>query len=47
LDFDGALAIWLLDEGKGNKVEDVSGNKNHGVLTDGKPKWVNGKFGKP
>ena len=46
LNFDGALAIWLLDEGKGGDVEDISGNDNDGAFAHGKPKWVAGKFGK-
>ena len=45
LDFDGALGIWLLDEGKGDDVEDFSGNDNGGSFAQGKPKWVDGKFG--
>ncbi len=45
LDFDGALGIWLLDEGKGDDVEDFSGNDNGGSFEQGKPKWVAGKFG--
>ena len=39
------IAVWLFEEGKGNKVEDVSGNGHDGKLT-GKPKWVGSKFGK-
>ncbi|MDE0298162.1 MAG: LamG domain-containing protein [Candidatus Poribacteria bacterium] len=46
LDFDGALGIWLLDEGKGGDIEDISGNDNGGAFAHGKPKWVAGKFGK-
>ena len=46
LDLDGALAIWLFDEGKGNDVEDISGNDNGGAFARGKPKWVAGKFGR-
>jgi hypothetical protein len=46
LDLDGVLAIWLLDEGGGNKVEDFSGNDNGGAFAHGKPKWVAGKFGR-
>ena len=45
LDLDGALGIWLLDEGRGNDVEDFSGNDNGGAFAQGKPKWVDGKFG--
>jgi arabinan endo-1,5-alpha-L-arabinosidase len=40
-----AVGIWLLDEGKGQIVEDYSGNGNDGKLT-GTVKWSpNGKFG--
>ena len=46
LNFDGALAIWLLDEGRGVDVEDFSGNDNGGAFGQGKPEWVDGKFGK-
>ena len=46
LNFDGALAIWLLDEGRGIDVEDFSGNDNGGAFAQGNPKWVDGKFGK-
>ena len=46
LNFEGALAIWLLDEGSGVDVEDFSGNDNGGAFAQGKPKWVDGKFGK-
>jgi hypothetical protein len=46
LDFDDAVAIWLLDEGKGVDVEDFSGNDNGGAFAQGNPKWVDGKFGK-
>lgn len=37
--------LWLLDEGKGDKVEDSSGNGNTGTLVNG-AKWALGKFGK-
>ncbi len=46
LNFDGALAIWLLDEGQGVDVEDFSGNDNGGAFAQGNPKWVDGKYGK-
>ena len=38
-----AMAIWLLDEGKGNVINDSSGNENHGELKSGK--WVDGPAG--
>jgi hypothetical protein len=40
-----AVAVWLLDEGAGDTVKDISENANDGKIT-GKPKWVDGKFGK-
>ena len=44
LDLKGAVAVWLFDEGKGDKVADASGNGNDGELVHN-PKWVEGKFG--
>ena len=46
LNLDGALGIWLLDEGSGDEVGDFSGNDSGGTFARGKPKWVDGKFGK-
>ena len=43
IDFETARGIWLLDEGKGDKIEDISGNENHGELQGGK--WVKGPDG--
>ena len=43
IDFETARGIWLLDEGKGDKISDVSGNENHGELQGGK--WVKGPDG--
>jgi len=40
-----AAGVWLFDEGKGQKAEDISGNDNHGELVKN-PAWVKGKFGK-
>ena len=40
-----AVALWLFEEGAGDKVKDTSENKNDAVIT-GNAKWVNGKFGK-
>ena len=39
-----AVGIWLLDEGRGDLAEDLSGNGHDGQIqgTD----WVDGKFGK-
>jgi hypothetical protein len=45
LDIESAVAIWLFDEGAGDKASDSSGNGNDGNLTNG-PEWVDGKFGK-
>ncbi len=46
LELKDVVAIWLLDEGTGNKVTDSSGNGNDGAFAVGNPKWVDGKFGK-
>ncbi len=43
IDFETARGIWLLDEGKGDVINDISGNENHGELQGGK--WVNGPDG--
>ena len=43
VDFETARGIWLLDEGKGDKIEDISGNENHGELQGGK--WIKGPDG--
>ena len=43
-DLEGAVAIWLLDEGRGNTVSDSTDNDHKGGF-EGKPKWVEGKFG--
>ena len=43
IDFETARGIWLLDEGKGDVIEDISGNDNHGELQGGK--WVKGPDG--
>ena len=43
IDFETARGIWLLDEGKGDKIEDISGHENHGELQGGK--WVKGPDG--
>lgn len=45
LDTDGLVGAWLLDEGKGNAVTDASDNGLDGEIAQGKPKWVEGKFG--
>jgi len=44
LDSQMICGIWLFDEGKGNVVEDSSGNGFSGELK-GDLKWVKGKFG--
>ena len=38
-----AMAIWLLDEGDGDVINDSSGNENHGELQGGK--WIDGPSG--
>ena len=43
IDFGTARGIWLLDEGDGNLINDISGNENHGELQGGE--WVDGPNG--
>ena len=43
IDFETARGIWLLDEGDGNVINDMSGNENHGELKSGT--WVEGPDG--
>ena len=45
VDPETAVGVWLFDEGKGDTAKDSSGKGNHGTLM-GKPKWIDGKFGK-
>jgi hypothetical protein len=41
---DGLVGCWLMNEGSGNKVYDLSGNRHDGTLTNG-PTWKSGKHG--
>jgi len=41
----GLVACWLLNEGSGGQVFDLSGNGNHGTFSTTPPTWVSGKFG--
>ncbi len=41
----GLVGYWLLNEGSGNKVGDLSGNGNTGTFTGTAPSWSSGKFG--
>ncbi len=43
IDFGTARGIWLLDEGQGDVINDISENDNHGELQGGK--WVKGPNG--
>ena len=43
IDFSTARGIWLLDEGEGTVINDMSGNENHGELQGGE--WVEGPDG--
>ena len=45
VDMTGVVAIWLLDEGTGDRVTDASGNAHDGGFASGEPQWVVGKFG--
>lgn len=38
------VGIWMLDEGKGEQINDLTENHNDGTV-NGNAKWVNGKFG--
>jgi hypothetical protein len=40
----GLMGCWLMNEGSGNRISDLSGNGNHGILMNG-PLWVPGKVG--
>lgn len=40
---DGLVAAYFMNEGSGNKAFDLSGNGNHGTITNAL--WVPGKFG--
>ena len=44
IDPDTVVGVWLFDEGKGNVATDASENGLDGEF-EGKPKWVEGKFG--
>lgn len=41
---ENVMGMWLLDEGKGDKVLDSSGNENEGKMMGAK--WTDGKFEK-
>ena len=38
------VGSWFFDDGKGNEVEDSSGNGYHGDM-EGDFKWIDGQFG--
>jgi len=40
----GLVACWLMNEGSGNRIYDLSGNKNDGIFV-GDTKWVSGETG--
>ena len=44
IDPESVVAIWLLDEGEGQIIEDSSGNGHEGNI-QGAVDWVDGKFG--
>ena len=44
IDPDSVVGIWLLNEGNGNTVEDLSGNGNDGTIVGAK--WTDGQSGK-
>ena len=43
IDLETARGIWLLDEGDGDVINDMSGNENHGQLQGGE--WIEGPDG--
>lgn len=43
VDLGTARGIWLLNEGEGTTINDLSGNENHGELQGGE--WVDGPVG--
>lgn len=45
IDQESIVGVWLFDEGEGKVAKDSSKNGNDGEL-EGKPRWVDGKFGK-
>ena len=42
IDLKSAVGIWLLDEGKGEEIKDISGNGNDGKIIGAE--WVEGKI---
>ena len=40
----GCVGLWLLNEAGGLSAYDLSGNNNHGTLTN-QPTWTSGRFG--
>jgi len=40
----GLVACWLMNEGSGNRIYDLSGNKNDGIFV-ADTKWVSGETG--
>lgn len=44
IDLKSIMGMWLFDEGKGDAVKDLSGNRNDGKINSAK--WVEGKIGK-
>ena len=42
---EGLIGLWLFDDGTDDKIEDSSGNKNHGELDNGAKAGQTGKFG--
>ena len=43
IDPETAVGVWLMDEGKGKKTKDFSGNGNHGTIIGAQ--WADGVFG--
>jgi len=45
IDKKNVIGVWLLNDNGGTVAKDSSANKNDGTIK-GKPKWIDGKFGK-
>jgi hypothetical protein len=41
----GLVGCWLMNEGSGKSIYDLSRNQNNGVFSAGTPTWTPGKFG--
>ena len=42
----GLVGLWLMNEGSGNTVQDLSGNGNHATFHANGPDWAAGQYGR-